>query len=337
MTAASPDVDKMTEAFHKKLDGLLGRFFVWKRVRKKSIESAWMTEGLRASMKNRMKVFRKEGRSPLWKRIDTGIKNTIEKRKTDFLDKETEKIRSMGRQNQWYQILSCMLDNDAPKQWSVGDLEPDKDPKEIAESLAAHFTSITNQTAPLASQDIPKSKVPQVLIPQLLESNVAERLSNYKIPSSTVPGDLPKVLVKKVHKVLAIPLTKIYNRCLANTAWPRLWKNEVVVPIPKVQTPASYNDIRPISMTPLWSKVMESFVAHYTLLETSKNWKDNQHGGRPGSGTDHVLVSMWNYTLEALDGAEENRARASVLCGIDFSKSFSRCSFQEILKAYRDL
>ena len=104
-----------------------------------------------------------------------------------------------------------------------------------------------------------------------------------------------------------------------------------MVPIPKVPTPEDMNDIRPISMTPLWSKLLESFVATYTLIETGINWKDNQHGGRKGSSTDHVLVQLWDTILTELDSAND-RPKAAVLCGIDFSKSFSRCAYQLILQ-----
>ena len=88
-------------------------------------------------------------------------------------------------------------------------------------------------------------------------------------------------------------------------------------------------------MTPIWSKIMESFVAGYTLIETKKHWKINQHGGKKGSGVDHVLIKMWNTTLKALE--PNGGQRSVVMCGVDFSKSFSRCSFQEILLAYKRL
>ena len=52
---------------------------------------------------------------------------------------------------------------------------------------------------------------------------------------------------------LAKPLTMIYNACLA-------WKRKVVVPIPKVQAPTNYKDLRPVSMSPLWSKLLEIIV-----------------------------------------------------------------------------
>ena len=130
---------------------------------------------------------------------------------------------------------------------------------------------------------------------------------------------------------LAIPLTLIYDHSFLNRSWPDPWKLETVVPIPKVPTPDDVNDIRPISMTPLWSKVMESYVAGFTLLETRQNWKPNQHGGRSGSSTDHVLIEIWDRVLREL---ENPASIAAVICGIDFSKSFSRCSHQLILRSY---
>ena len=110
------------------------------------------------------------------------------------------------------------------------------------------------------------------------------------------------------------------------------WKREIVIAIPKNQTPRDYNDLRPISMSPLWSKLLESIVSEITLQETKKNWKSNQHGGIKGSSTDHILVKAWDRILRALDKSSSNKA--VVFTAIDFSKSFSRCSYQQILQAY---
>ena len=322
----SPNVDNMAREFHKTLDGLISKSFVWKRSRRKS------SSGLRASIKRRLAVFRSEGRSKRWKAIDRGIKETIRIRKSAFFDRESERLKSMGRASQWYSILSRMTDDESPKAWNVMDLQPDADPKDLANKLAEHFTNITNETPALKGTDIPTSKVPNVLIPQVLTENIAKRLKNYKIPNSTVPGDIPKSLVQKSYLSLAVPLTYIYNTCLARTAWPKIWKNETVVPIPKVQTPLSFNDLRPISMSPLWSKLLETIVSELTLEETAKNWLPNQHGGVKGSSTDHVLVEAWDNIMRGLDKSSQNKA--VVVTALDFSKSFSRCGHQQILQSY---
>ena len=107
---------------------------------------------------------------------------------------------------------------------------------------------------------------------------------------------------------LAVPLTAIYNKCLLKTRWPQIWKTEIVVLIPKTQTPNTMKDIRHISMSPLWSKILESVVSELTLQEVAKNWKQNQHRGSKGSSTSHVLVEAWDCILRSLDRATDNKA-----------------------------
>ena len=105
-----------------------------------------------------------------------------------------------------------------------------------------------------------------------------------KIPNSSVEGDVPKHLVKPIAKELLEPLADIFNVSFVNESWPDIWKVETVVLIPKIPTPGSMNDIRPISMNTFWSKLMEKkIVAKFTLLETKGMWKKNQHGGSSGS------------------------------------------------------
>ena len=54
-----------------------------------------------------------------------------------------------------------------------------------------------------------------------------------------------------------------------------------------------------------------------------------------GSSTDHVLIESWDRILRALDQSSQNKA--VVFTALDFSKSFLRCSHQEILSAYREV
>ena len=93
-------------------------------------------------MKKRMAVFRVEGRSPKWRRIDQAIKNSLEIRKSKYFETECEKLRTMGRSHQWYAVLSKMLDDDSPKPWFIGDIDPDLSHEQLAERLATHLSLI---------------------------------------------------------------------------------------------------------------------------------------------------------------------------------------------------
>ena len=150
-----------------------------------------MTDGLRKQMNKRIAIFRAEGRSVRWKRLGRSIKETLEFRKGKYFDKESERLRKVGNSSKWYSILP-KLDDEQAKQWTVNELEPDTDVEALAEKLAVHFTSITNESGPLLQSQIPTSRVPSVLIPQLLEKDVATRIKKYKKTYEYCPGRYTK-------------------------------------------------------------------------------------------------------------------------------------------------
>ena len=274
----------------------------------------------RFRMKRRKAVCWQEGRSETWKRLDKAIKKTIAFRKRVYEEKMTKRLESCGRGGQWYSIYKFLDSDDMPPRWNVSELEPNQSPKEITNSLARHFVQITNQSRPLSRNDIPKSH--PGLIPQLDTADVEKFIKGFRICKSRVNGDIPRELVGPSAGPLAKVLTKIYNACFLTKSWPRLWKVKTIVPIPKTISPGSADDIRLISMTTLWSKMLESYLAKFTLEETHGKWKDNQFGGRKGASTNHVLIEVWDKILTGLKDK-----KAVVLAGIDFSKSFSRCSY----------
>ena len=176
---AKPDIDKMTEIFQDTLDEMISECFVWKRTRRRSNESPWLTDHLRKLIKKRLIIFREEGRSVRWKHIDRAIKATITTRKAAFFNKETERLKAAGRGSGWYSILN-KLNEGTDNEWNIHQLEPDKEPKQIASDLAVHFSNITNQTTDPEPPRIKSLITNKPLIPQLLESTVTKRIKEYK-------------------------------------------------------------------------------------------------------------------------------------------------------------
>ena len=327
-----PDVDRMTAQFQMILETHIHACFRWRRVRRRNTDKPWISDALRRRMKRRKAVFWQEGRSETWKRLDKGIKKTIAFRKKQYEEKMTKKLESCGKSGQWYSIYRFLDSDDMPSRWNISELEPNQSPSQLADTLAAHFVRITNQSNPLSPTDIPTSLTGAGLIPQLDLKGVTKFIRQFKKCTSRVNGDIPRELVNPCAEDLARALTPIYNACFLTKKWPSLWKIETIVPIPKTISPGSLDDIRPISMTTLWSKMLETYLARFTMEETKDNWSHNQYGGRKGASTDHVLIEVWDRILS---GLEHNKA--VVLAGIDFSKSFSRCSYQQILEAYTKL
>ena len=125
-------------------------------------------------------------------------------------------------------------------------------------------------SGPLNANSVPKYDTGPGLIPQLEVTNVKKMLLGYKKCNSRVDGDLPKDLVNPCAGKLAEALTVIYNACFLNKKWPTKWKIETIIPIPKSLSPGGFDDIRPISMTTVWSKILRTYVANFTMEETKK-------------------------------------------------------------------
>ena len=213
--------------------------------------------------------------------------------------------------------------------FDVRDLDPGKKDDEVAECLADHFNEISSEFDGLGGEGPPQGD-DNVPLPVLTISQVSARLRLFKKLRGLVGGDIFPALVTKHASNLAIPLTDICNAISSTETWPLEWKTEFVTPIPKTSIPQSTNDLRNISCTMLTSKVYESFLLNW--LNEQTGIRRNQYGGVKGSGSEHLLVRMWQDVLQAL---EDPRA-AQLLTSIDFAKAFNRLDFNHCLRSLRD-
>ena len=60
--------------------------------------------------------------------------------------------------------------------------------------------------------------------------------------------------------VFAAPLARLFQQSLAAGVVPRQWKTAVITPIAKIAAPSQASDFRPISITPVLSRVLERYV-----------------------------------------------------------------------------
>ena len=172
--------------------------------------------------------------------------------------------------------------------------------------------------------------MPTLNNPTLLHCyQVAARLKKCKKPKGLLYGDISPFLVTKYADILAIPLTKIFNTALYLEQWPRAWLVETVTAIPKCQSPSTYGELRNISCTNLFSKVLEHFVLERLKREISS--RSNQFGGLAGTSVNHYLVSAWDTVLEAL---EHDEMAAINLISIDFAKAFNTMSHGACIEAF---
>ena len=153
-------------------------------------------------------------------------------------------------------------------------------------------------------------------------------------PKSGTPNDLPKEIIQEFSPEFATPLTMIFNNMFSTGEWPEHWKLEYVTPIGKVPKPKSEDDLRPISLTPFFSKVAEHFVVDWILQFVSDKIDLRQYGGLKGHSTTHYIIEFLDFILKQQDSSAQI---AVVACYIDFQKAFNRQDHNLLIQKLSDL
>ena len=91
--------------------------------------------------------------------------------------------------------------------------------------------------------------------------------------------------------------------------------------IAKVSEPESEDDLRPISLTHFFSKVMEQFIVTWLLEIFGDKLDFRQYGGTKGNSITHYLIELINFILYNQDCKDPT---AVLACLVDFSKAFNR-------------
>ena len=91
-----------------------------------------------------------------------------------------------------------------------------------------------------------------------------------------------------------------------------------VTPLPKTTSPQSFNDLKPVAITPIPSLICEDFVFNWAYPKIVKNMDTQQFGNIKSTSTSHCLVSLLDFSLSHLD----KRNTSLVLAFADFKKAF---------------
>jgi len=134
-----------------------------------------------------------------------------------------------------------------------------------AESLNEHYAAISTDssyTPPLLKHSAATLSQPEYIS----EWRVFQILDSLH-PTATGLDQLPAWLLR-----LGAPLyyksTRLFNLSLATSTIPEQWKQASIRPVLKVRAPSQHADFRPISITPVLTRVMERTVVQQFLYPT---------------------------------------------------------------------
>lgn len=165
--------------------------------------------------------------------------------------------------------------------------------------------------------------------------SVYRKLSKLNPTKAQGPDGIPGWLLKENADLLVGAVTDILNCSYREGHLPTSWKEADIMPIPKKKPIQDVNKhLRPISLTPILSKVAEEFVVDgYVKPAVMEKLNTQQFGTVPRSCTTHALISMIHSRVKSTDG---NGATTRVVL-FDFRKAFDlidHCILAEKLTNY---
>ena len=107
-----------------------------------------------------------------------------------------------------------------------------------------------------------------------------------------------------------------------------------MTPIGKIPMPETEDDLRPISLTPFFSKVTEHFVVMWLLDYIGEKIDFRQYGGTRGNSITHYLIEFINFILFNQDSSAPI---AILACMVDFSKAFNRQNHNLLVTKLSDM
>ena len=135
------------------------------------------------------------------------------------------------------------------------------------------------------------------------KGEVLKIISSLKRSKSSGLDKIPPGTVKDAKHVIAQPLLHILNLSLSTSTVPASWKVARCVPVFKGGDAKELDNYRPISVLPIFSKILERVVHHqlYEYLESNKLLSPYQFGFRKNHSTSSAVVHLTDTVRKSMD------------------------------------
>jgi hypothetical protein len=309
-----------------------------KKLRRVANRPAWMN-------KNILRLIRKKRR--LWKFYSTDPRaekdyNSFQSYKT--VQKEVSKAVKNAKRNLERKLAKSRKKNakaffsymkkQTSNRVSVGPLKDGDDlvadSGRMAEMLNSFFCSVFTREdlshLPAAEELFEgDDKLETVCI---TSAKVVSKLKKLKPCSAPGPDRIWPRVLHSLADVLGPPLAVIYTRCLEEGSVPPEWKRANVTPIFKKGSKGSPGNYRPVSLTCVLCKVMESLLRDAIVehLVANKLIRDTQHGFTSGRS---CLTNLLEY-LETLTKLVDEGHSVDIVY-LDFAKAFDKVPTRRLL------
>ena len=210
-------------------------------------------------------------------------------------------------------------------------LKPDGTLTHCPREKSALFANVFDEKQSAEVLSLPQSCHPEAKLTSMaFRSREIEKLMLNLDPygGSGPDGIFPLFFIKTAH-FLAPKIAVIFRKLARAGRFSLFWRTGNITPTSKSATAGSCpSDYRPISITPILSKVYERLLAKRlnTYAESNKLFPCQQFGFRKGLGACDAVLTISDRIQKALDSGSEAR-----MVGLDFSAAFDRVNHKALI------
>lgn len=206
--------------------------------------------------------------------------------------------------------------------------------KQQAETLAAQFASVmvTEPEGDIPTLPDRNLETPPLSTIQITEAMVMKKLKNLNTSKSPGPDEVHPRVLKENATVLAPALTLLYNNLLSTHTIPDEWRTAIISAIFKKGDKSDPGNYRPVSLTCIICKILESIIYDHIMEHLIKNrlLTKCQYGfisKRSAALQLLTVLELWCTILDE-DGTIDN-------INMDFQKAFDSVPHRRLLGKLR--
>lgn len=200
--------------------------------------------------------------------------------------------------------------------------------KEKADILQNQFASVFTREPDGDIPNIPLRTNGNICNVQVTSEMVKDEITNMNVNKSCGPDDIHPRMLQELLNYISTPIAILLNKSMREGTIPKDWKQAYVTPIYKKGPKSIAENYRPISLTSVVCKLMESFIK-YTIMNHLRNEKlmsPKQFGFISGRSTTTQLL---NYLNKCIDKIVEGNVVDSIY--LDFAKAFDSVPHKRLL------
>ena len=175
--------------------------------------------------------------------------------------------------------------------------------KEKADTLVEYFQSVFTQEPPGDTPPVAHRNYDQPVHINITPEIVRKKLQKLNISKSPGPDALHPRILNELSHTICTPLSIIYNQSIVSGTLPSQWKTANITAIHKKGNKSLASNYRPISLTCIVCKILESIIRDAVMKHMIKNnlLSNKQYGFISGRSTVLQLLHVLDTWMDILD------------------------------------